>query len=251
MKVQYCSDVHLEFENNSKYLKNKPLRVSGEILILAGDIAPLFDEHLTNSFFSFVSDHFKQVFWVPGNHEFYHKDLSEYGSSFNIQIRKNIRIVHNISLDYEGIHFIFSTLWSEIGKRNEKYIEQHVSDFQVISMNKKPLKAIDFNRLHHESLFFLQNALAQRKERTVVVTHHIPSKQCNYPPHNLSPINEAFCVELTDLIESSEVNFWIYGHSHYNQKQLIVGKTMLLTNQLGYVDLNEHHSFRHNAYFSV
>ena len=76
MRIQYCSDLHLEFEQNSKYLINNPLVVSGEILILAGDIIPLHDEFFKDSFFSFISNNYKQVFWVPGNHEFYHKDLT-------------------------------------------------------------------------------------------------------------------------------------------------------------------------------
>jgi Icc-related predicted phosphoesterase len=251
MKIQYCSDLHLEFETNSKYLFNNPLIVSGDILILAGDITPLFDEQLNNPFFRFVSDHFKQVFWVPGNHEFYHKDLGDYRQFYNIQIRKNINIVHNISLDFEGIRFIFTTLWSNISKDKEKFIEQRVSDFSVISLNKKPLKVPEFNQLHANSLDFLKESLESKTERTVVVTHHLPSPLCNYPPHNSSLINEAFCVDITETIENSEANFWIYGHSHFNQKPLILGKTMMLTNQLGYLELNEHRRFKHNAYFSI
>ncbi|NOU45724.1 MAG: metallophosphoesterase [Bacteroidales bacterium] len=251
MKIQYCSDLHLEFEKNSKYLINTPLIVSGEVLILAGDIAPLFDERLNNPFFRFVSDHYKQVFWVPGNHEFYHKDLGEYSQSYNILVRKNINIVHNITLNYEGIRFIFTTLWSNISKEKEKFIEQRVSDFQVISMNKKPLRVSDFNQLHVNSLSFLKEALEYKTERTIVVTHHLPSTLCNYPPHNASLINEAFCVDIAETVENSHANFWIYGHSHFNQKPLIIGKTMMLTNQLGYLDLNECLNFKHNAYFSI
>ncbi len=251
MKIQYCSDMHLEFETNSKYLLNNPLIVSGEVLLLAGDITPLFDEQLNNPFFTFISEHFKQVFWVPGNHEFYHKDLGEYRQSYNIQVRKNINIVHNISLKYKGIQFIFTTLWSKISEQNEKFIEQRVSDFQVISMNKKPLKVPEFNQLHANSLGFLKEALDYKAEKTVVVTHHLPSMLCNYPPHNTSLINEAFCVDITETIESSHANFWIYGHSHFNQKPLIIGKTMMLTNQLGYLDQFEHLNFKHNAYFSI
>jgi hypothetical protein len=38
MKIQYASDLHLEFPSNSNYMKENPLKVTGEILILAGDI---------------------------------------------------------------------------------------------------------------------------------------------------------------------------------------------------------------------
>ena len=62
MRVQYCSDLHLEFEQNIKYFTTHPLNVSGDILILAGDVVPLHDEFLSNSFFSFVSKNYKQVF---------------------------------------------------------------------------------------------------------------------------------------------------------------------------------------------
>ena len=39
MKIQYASDLHLEFSQNSKYLKENRLSVKGDILLLAGDIS--------------------------------------------------------------------------------------------------------------------------------------------------------------------------------------------------------------------
>ncbi len=251
MRVQYCSDLHLEFEQNSKYFTTHPLNVSGDILILAGDVVPLHDEFLSNSFFSFVSKNYKQVFWVPGNHEYYYKNISDYSMSFNIQFLGNINIVNNIDFQYEGIRFIFSTLWSRISRENEKNIEQSVSDFECITINDKKFKTFDFNKLHNESICFIKQSLYGNKNKTVVVTHHLPSALCNSPAHNTSPIKEAFCIDLTDYIEECNANFWIYGHSHFNQKPLFIGNTIMLTNQLGYVHLNEYGLFKQNAYFSI
>jgi len=251
MRVQYCSDLHLEFGHNSNFLSANPLQVCGDILILAGDIVPLHDEFMNNSFFRFISKNFRQVFWVPGNHEHYYRDISDYGTSFRFTIRENIEVLNNVELQYDGIQFIFSTLWSKISEANEKYIEQNVSDFECITSKGKKFKVSDFNRLHSDSLKFVTRALVHRNNKTVVVTHHVPSVMCNPPVHLNSCINEAFTVDKTEYIQESDVNFWIYGHSHYNQKPLYIGKTIMLTNQLGYIKLNEHQGFKHNAYFSI
>ncbi len=58
MKIQYCSDLHLEFKENKNYLRENPIIPSGEILLLGGDIVPfaVMDSH--NDFFDFVADNF-------------------------------------------------------------------------------------------------------------------------------------------------------------------------------------------------
>lgn len=251
MRIQYCSDLHLEFAQNDKYLKQNPLVKNGDILILAGDIVPLHEVNFSHPFFSLVADNYDKVFWVPGNHEYYHRDICEFGASFDIQIRSNIHLVNNVALQYDEVRFVFSTLWSKLSAENEKIIEQGVSDFSCIQKKDKKLKASDYNKLHDECLNFIKLTLTDEVEKTIVVTHHLPSGLCNYPPHAKSPINEAFCVELTDYIERCNANFWIYGHSHFNQKPLYIGDTVLLTNQLGYVHCNEHSGFKRQAYFLI
>ena len=72
MKIQYASDLHLEFRENSKYLIKNPLKVTGEILILAGDINVFNDrDFLKNPFWDWASKNYKQVIVAFGNHEFY------------------------------------------------------------------------------------------------------------------------------------------------------------------------------------
>jgi len=79
-------------------------------------------------------------------------------------------------------------------------------------------------------------------EHIVVVTHHVPSFQLSSPDYAGSKINGAFTVELASYIESSPIKYWIYGHSHRNIDKMI-GKTQCVSNQLGYVFHNEHHTF--------
>jgi predicted phosphohydrolase len=251
MKIQYCSDLHLEFPKNNEFLNRTPFEKCADILILAGDIAPLHSEHLSNPFLRYLSQHFEQVFWIPGNHEYYFTDIADFEKPLNFNILNNIKMVNNTTVTIDDVTIIFSTLWSKISPINEKIIEQSVSDFSCIVKNKKRLKAMDFNQLHNESLSFIKNELKKERKKTILVTHHLPSNLCNSDEHLGSPINEAFCVDLTQLISANDINFWIYGHSHYNQKPLIIEKTLLLTNQLGYVHMNEHLNFKTNAYFVI
>ena len=57
MRIQYASDLHLEFADNWRYLKEHPLEVCGDILVLAGDIGYLGDDNYrTHPFWDWASE---------------------------------------------------------------------------------------------------------------------------------------------------------------------------------------------------
>ena len=246
MKIQYCSDLHLEFKENKRYLKEEPLIPAAEVLVLAGDIVPFGRMKDHKHFFNFVSDHFETTYWLPGNHEYYHADAALRSGVVNEKIRSNVFLVNNHVVDHENTRLIFSTLWSHISPAHEWEIERSVSDFAVIRYKEYKFSAVPYNELHRQALNFITTELEKDYAgKTIVVTHHMPT-MLNYPAHyKSSPINEAFAVELFDLIEKSEIDCWIYGHHHTNTPEFTIGKTRMLTNQLGYVHHGEHRAFDH------
>ena len=203
---------------------------------MAGDIVPFSEMDKRRDFFNYISDNFKLTYWLPGNHEYYYCDAAERSGSFNEKIRDNIFLVNNISIRHGDVKLIFSTLWSKISPANEWQIARSISDFQVIKFNGRFFSTANFNQFHSDSLNFIERELSQNfTGKTVVVTHHVPTF-LNFPSqYKGSILNEAFVVELFPLIESSNINYWIYGHHHSNTPDFNIGNTVLLTNQMGYV----------------
>lgn len=79
--IQYMSDLHLEFPENSMFLKQNEIPVTGEVLVLAGDIFYLKDRIAPRAkFWKWASENYRQVLIVPGNHEYYnYSDVMERG----------------------------------------------------------------------------------------------------------------------------------------------------------------------------
>lgn len=240
MKIQYCSDLHLEFPENKEFLKTHPLVPAGDILILAGDIVPfhLMEEHA--DFFNYLADHFETAYWVPRNHEYYHGDLEGWSGELNQPVRSNIFLVNNQVISHQGLKFIFSTLWTRISQGNSWIIRKNLSDFHYINNYGTWLMPDHYNKLHSQCLEFLTNELHKAHDgQTVVVTHHVPTF-FNYPEkYKGDVLNEAFAVELSELITDHGPDYWIYGHHHHNIPDFSIEKTILSTNQLGYLQHNE------------
>lgn len=251
MKIQYCSDLHLEFPDNKDYILNNPIEPIADILILAGDIVPfkIIDNH--QDFFNYLSRNFKTTYWIPGNHEYYYYNVDS-SKFLDTKIRENIFLVNNCVKEVSGINLIFSTLWSNISESKRWLIQQSLSDFKVIKYIDRIFNVDDYNLLHKESVEFIQKALALKSDKkAIVVTHHAPTF-VNYPEKYInSKINEAFATNLTELIEYNDIDYWIYGHHHSNVNDFQIGNTKLITNQLGYVKYNENIGFNSKAYIKV
>lgn len=254
MKIQYASDLHLEFGANSVYLRNNPLKPVGDILVLAGDIGYINDlMYQKHPFWYWASDNFEQVIVIPGNHELYnHFDINDLHESWCLKIRDNVRCVYNstILLDNDT-DLIASTLWSEIYAEDAYRIEQRVSDFHWIRNGQFKLTWERFNDEHRRCREFIERSIKKSNaKKLIVVTHHVPSFQLMPGEFISSPINGAFTTELGNLIGNSRINYWIYGHSHRNINK-VIGNTHCVSNQLGYVSNGEHHTFRSDAMIEI
>ncbi|MCB0537913.1 MAG: metallophosphoesterase [Bacteroidetes bacterium] len=252
LKIQYASDLHLEFPANKEFLKQHPIHPVGDVLVLAGDIVPFAVMDKYQDFFSFLADNFKTTYWLPGNHEYYHFDIAEKSGVLNEAIRSNVFLVNNTSVVHEGVKLVFSTLWSRISPGYQWQIERSLNDFHVIKHKGFRFSAEQYNQLHAESLAFIQKEVSTYEEKkTAVFTHHCPTF-LNYPEQYKGDVlNEAFAVELHDLIEASEIASWVYGHHHTNTSDFSIGNTKLITNQLGYVQRNEHRLFEPNKVIEI
>ncbi len=251
MKIQYASDLHLEFPSNSNYLKENPLKVTGDILILAGDIHVIGSEDIMKEpFWDWASKNYKQVIVAYGNHEFYNDyDLSTMKDGFKYKIRDNIYYYYNCVITIENIDIIVSTLWSYIHKENEKACQSSVSDFSLIKWNGNNMTPEQFNNEHKRCLEFIKKSMNESKAKIkIIVTHHVPSDLLTAKEFQGSDINNAFTVDLTDYIKKCGAKFWIFGHSHRNINAKI-GKTYCICNQVGYIADDEQETFNNEKSF--
>ncbi len=128
MRIQYISDIHLEYLNYNEHMITisniiKQVVASGKpyvseenplVLVLAGDIGDPFNI----SYYMFIktlSPYYNHIFVISGNHEYYNtmgivntdKKISSICNSF-----ENVTYLNNSSFLYKGIKWIGSTLWS-------------------------------------------------------------------------------------------------------------------------------------------
>jgi len=249
MKIQYASDLHLEFPQNTAWLEKKPLQPVGDILLLAGDTHNLGRKFKEHPYLNVLSEQYKLVYIIPGNHEFYAGFDAQIclQENYELDLRPNVFLVNNFVKIIKNVRLIFTTLWSKI-ERERHAIVTGMSDFHLIKCKGTRLTVENYNQLFEESWAFLNREINTPFDgTTIVVTHHLPSELCNLEKFKGSVLNEAFCVDLTREIEASDIDYWIYGHSHGNKPPFNIGSTMMLTNQLGYVHTGEHRSFEHNA----
>ncbi|MBK8807893.1 MAG: metallophosphoesterase, partial [Bacteroidales bacterium] len=131
MKIQYASDLHIEFEVNQQFLNKHPLSNIGDILILAGDIVPLAAIEKFKPYFKYLGDRYEQVYWIPGNHEYYHFDISLKGDSFHELLFSNVHLLNNTSIELNGVDLIFSPLWTNISPIRSWNIQNGLNDFHL------------------------------------------------------------------------------------------------------------------------
>jgi predicted phosphodiesterase len=226
MKIRYASDLHLEAFYGSKAERLFDLMIGFEsvdhdsVLVLAGDISSRVDQ--LEEFLNVCCSQFKFVVYVPGNHEFYHTDMGEWQQFMkNATLNKNIHVSTSVEcFVYDGVRFITSTLWADGGKTLEEQfrVQKSLSDFRYIRVNGRNYSVWDMKDLN---LFFASRistflSTPHHTGKTVVVTHHLPTRQLISERFNTDyGINGGFACDIFDSLMSCQApDHWIFGHTH-------------------------------------
>jgi|TARA_R110000851_G_scaffold87200_1_gene190033 UDP-2,3-diacylglucosamine pyrophosphatase LpxH len=248
------SDLHLEFNRVAGDF-NFPAHFDDyeSTLILAGDIDLAKHVH---KFLALCSERFKYVLYVFGNHEFYKANYPQVYKKIddNIAHLPNVYILDEDVIVLDGVFFVGATLWTDMDKGNPLLMsdaEYSMNDYNCIRTGpvnapwQRKLKPVETMALHRRQRDFIFDQLRNAKnifDKTVVVSHHLPSYMCIADEHQGSPLNGAYASELHPEMMETQPDLWVHGHTHSSNDIMVPdSKTRIVCNPRGYWphELNE------------
>lgn len=225
MRINYFSDIHLEFGDLQKPEND------ADLIIAAGDIG-VFTQGV-----DWLKSLNKKVIYVAGNHEFYSEEYKLTLNTIREQCEgSNISFLENDELIYQGVRFIGCTLWADLfveGDDKAIALGKTLNDFRKITYKEYAFNQKIFSKLYERSRQWLGAKLAEPFDgRTVVITHHAPTEwSWNDSPSALKKL--AYCNDLKELFHEYEITAWFYGHIHSPGDYRIAG-AKILSNPRGY-----------------
>lgn len=228
-KIQYMSDLHLEF-------MDLVIEKTGDILVLAGDI---FSARGVVNFMNFMERahelDYDAIIMVLGNHEGYGWSQAE-----AIQVLRDLEekydefhFLHMQSICVNGITFHGCPLWSNpTDERTADRAKYGINDYRAI-------RGWDYNQHCQEHEFNKAWLVTRVQPGDVVVTHFCPTLDgVNKGRYEGDALNAWYCNSLEEIILELEPAIWISGHTHHAWQQM-VGNTMVVGNCRGYA--RRHH----------
>ena len=247
-RLQYLSDIHLEFhdkKNLGRISSEMFVKPVADYLALCGDIGmPERPGMLT--FLKFCSENFKEVYWIPGNHEFYN-----YGQKKKATVQEKLELCERICDGFKNIHFMNRTvrqvpgwnlriagctMWTEIRPEDDMKVIMSMNDVrQIYKSADTRIYPEDIREWHTRDKAWLDGEIARAltaQEDMIVLTHHLPSHKLIHPKYEGHPLNFCFAANLEQLVRVP-VRGWLCGHSHTACEIQINGITCAL-NPRGY-----------------
>jgi Icc-related predicted phosphoesterase len=242
MKIALASDLHLEFGYQSL--------LGGDVLILAGDVC----EYRTLSkrrqnvaeFFEIECAKYTKVFMVMGNHEHYHHRLDKTYTDLKGILPSNVTLLENESVEYEGIVFVGSTLWTDCNRNDPMTImvlKDSINDYRTITNYYSErdaygkLNPVTTYQLHQNTTEYFKQELPKHQNKPVVmITHHAPTFMSIHERYASDRhMNGGYASDLSSLIlDNPQIKLWVHGHVH-DPFDYQVGNTRVACNPRGYV----------------
>lgn len=234
MRINYFSDVHLEFGD-----QELP-ETDADIVVAAGDIG------IFNQGVAWLKAIDKPVIYVAGNHEFYRSEYNEVLSMLRQKCAgTRIRFLEKDEFVFQGVRFLGCTLWADLfieGAEKAEFLGKGLNDFQKMMFDDDVFNEKQFTALFHESKAWLQSKLAEPfSGKTVVVTHHAPTEWSWIGTSNAVK-KLAYCNDLKHLFHEYEIAAWFHGHVH-NLGDYRIADARILSNTRGYIGRKEVEDF--------
>ena len=256
MKFDYGSDLHISFDKDIDRLIDRfPLNRS-EVLILAGDIVEVsLLKSKGNStkknavkFLSWLSDNYRKIYYVFGNHEFYDAELNFAVRNFKDILKKmnihNIIILDNETVEHDGAIIFGSTMWTSCKNHDPLVmlaVQEGMNDYRCIDYVDKTFNERRLITVHDTLLLNnkFRNKLTQfielkTNKKKIVITHHAPSILSIDHHYRSGLLSFGYYDNLYDIIFDSDIGVWIHGHSH-DPSCYMINNTQVLANPRGYV----------------
>lgn len=236
LRIQYASDLHLEFTDKVAF--EPILRPAAPVLALAGDIGRP-DRRAYDDFIQYCSRNWHAVFVVAGNHEFYNtypadRWVHKPSTSIHTVAERlamcedsaarfpNVHFLNRRRVDHAGIAFLGATLWTDT-RGIEDLAASRMNDYKLICAERRyeegerVLTVADTQAWHDRDREWLDAEIAACEEAgqpAVVLTHHLPTLDLISPKYQrYGDLNRCYASDCADLIRSP-VRAWIAGHSH-------------------------------------
>ncbi len=230
MKLHILSDLHVEFADFQMPETDADVIVlAGDIGVGAGGLEWLRDQNVT-----------KPVVYVPGNHEYYQRDLSVIDHLRN-SAPPNVYVLNDGVVQVGAVRFLGCTLWTDFeyfGEADRYFAvyqaRKNMADFSIIENHGKRFTPEDSIALHQMSRAWLKCMLdGGFSGTTVVVTHHAPSSRSVQQRYANDLLTAAFASRLESMMDSGRVSLWVHGHMHDACDYEVYG-TRVICNPRGY-----------------
>jgi predicted phosphodiesterase len=215
MLFQYFSDLHMEFTRGRVPI----IKAVAPYLIIAGDITTHGKPDNYQKLFDKIAPLFKYVFFVSGNHDYYH-NMTNCLTATDNQIREMIKPYPNVVylqnqaflIPETDIVVFGGTFWSQIRPEEVSFVLNCLNDYRMISA----LTITETNQLHREAIGKLEQTLSNPDymgKRFIVISHHLPSYSLISEKYKSCMINSAFATEIP-LANDPRIVAWFCGHTH-------------------------------------
>lgn len=234
MKIQFISDLHIEFGD----FDYRP--TDADLVIVAGDV----NLGIKGAQWLIESIKDKPVLYVIGNHEYYKNAHPKLIGKLNATCADtNIHLLENAYYDHGDVRFFGATLWTNfelfgsprIAGANCQSVMNYYKRIRRDPSYSK-MRSIDIYRIHKKTITWLEKNLVEASDkRKVIISHHAPSIQSVPEKYRTDMTTTAYASDLEYLMKDYQPELWFHGHLHTNSDYTI-GKTRVLCNPRGYCD---------------